>query len=154
MIRLPPISTRTDTLFPYTTLFRSEIRPLLPARRLWVDGRCSGASGRRLCARLHGGHCDWWLLRVAVQSLEEPPAQGRWHRYEPVGADRADRLNGAGLLPSARDGWPDEHAHRDHADAAPSRLPDRSEERRGGKGRASTIRYGRWKRHKTNKKRE
>src|SRR3546814_12039730 len=29
MIRLPPRSTRTDTLFPYTTLFRSEIRRLL-----------------------------------------------------------------------------------------------------------------------------
>src|SRR3546814_4396063 len=26
MIRLPPRSTRTDTLFPYTTLFRSDIR--------------------------------------------------------------------------------------------------------------------------------
>src|SRR3546814_8805599 len=26
MIRLPPISTRTDTLFPYTTLFRA-VRP-------------------------------------------------------------------------------------------------------------------------------
>src|SRR3546814_8196406 len=26
MIRRPPRSTRTDTLFPYTTLFRSEIR--------------------------------------------------------------------------------------------------------------------------------
>src|SRR3546814_5695632 len=26
MIRRPPISTRTDTLFPYTTLFRSVIR--------------------------------------------------------------------------------------------------------------------------------
>src|SRR3546814_3944709 len=25
MIRLPPRSTRTDTLFPYTTLFRSQI---------------------------------------------------------------------------------------------------------------------------------
>src|SRR3546814_17650332 len=25
MIRLPPISTRTDTLFPYTTLFRSQL---------------------------------------------------------------------------------------------------------------------------------
>src|SRR3546814_15854332 len=25
MIRRPPISTRTDTLFPYTTLFRSRI---------------------------------------------------------------------------------------------------------------------------------
>src|SRR3546814_13918170 len=30
MIRTPPISTRTDTLFPYTTLFRSHI----PARRI------------------------------------------------------------------------------------------------------------------------
>src|SRR3546814_18128784 len=25
MIRRPPISTRTDTLFPYTTLFRSDV---------------------------------------------------------------------------------------------------------------------------------
>src|SRR3546814_16501718 len=30
MIRLPPRSTRTDTLFPYTTLFRSA--PALPQR--------------------------------------------------------------------------------------------------------------------------
>src|SRR3546814_12454416 len=35
MIRRPPRSTRTDTLFPYTTLFRSQLRaetriPLLP----------------------------------------------------------------------------------------------------------------------------
>src|SRR3546814_3981368 len=28
MIRRPPRSTRTDTLFPYTTLFRSPILPL------------------------------------------------------------------------------------------------------------------------------
>src|SRR3546814_16691805 len=27
MIRRPPRSTRTDTLFPYTTLFRSRYRP-------------------------------------------------------------------------------------------------------------------------------
>src|SRR3546814_3670610 len=33
MIRRPPISTRTDTLFPYTTLFRS------PARRRHLDRR-------------------------------------------------------------------------------------------------------------------
>src|SRR3546814_2339141 len=31
MIRRPPRSTRTDTLFPYTTLFRSKIRLLLKA---------------------------------------------------------------------------------------------------------------------------
>src|SRR3546814_18249092 len=30
MIRRPPISTRTDTLFPYTTLFRSFKNGLLP----------------------------------------------------------------------------------------------------------------------------
>src|SRR3546814_11502385 len=33
MIRRPPRSTRTDTLFPYTTLFRS-----LPHARLDTDG--------------------------------------------------------------------------------------------------------------------
>src|SRR3546814_6163267 len=33
MIRRPPRSTRTDTLFPYTTLFRSLARDLRRARR-------------------------------------------------------------------------------------------------------------------------
>src|SRR3546814_6830702 len=32
MIRPPPRSTRTDTLFPYTTLFRSDHRTLVPVR--------------------------------------------------------------------------------------------------------------------------
>src|SRR3546814_2423147 len=33
MIRRPPRSTRTDTLFPYTTLFRSRLQRLVPAGR-------------------------------------------------------------------------------------------------------------------------
>src|SRR3546814_7781175 len=33
MIRRPSRSTRTDTLFPYTTLFRSERRQVQPAER-------------------------------------------------------------------------------------------------------------------------
>src|SRR3546814_2573548 len=37
MIRPPPRSTRTDTLFPYTTLFRSLI-PRFFARRLFRGG--------------------------------------------------------------------------------------------------------------------
>src|SRR3546814_20476268 len=32
MIRRPPRSTRTDTLFPYTTLFRSDVVPLVALR--------------------------------------------------------------------------------------------------------------------------
>src|SRR3546814_18195952 len=39
MIRLPPRSTRTDTLFPYTTLFRSALAALgLPPSVLAADG--------------------------------------------------------------------------------------------------------------------
>src|SRR3546814_17534807 len=46
MIRRPPRSTRTDTLFPYTTLFRAGkggfIRVLLPA----AGPKKAGAAGR------------------------------------------------------------------------------------------------------------
>src|SRR3546814_6549068 len=61
MIRRPPRSTRTDTLFPYTTLFRSAVRrhrrgarggrlPALlcrpRARRLWRAAAAAGADRR------------------------------------------------------------------------------------------------------------
>src|SRR3546814_12360594 len=39
MIRRPPRSTRTDTLFPYTTLFRSDRAGRLRPGRLMVQGR-------------------------------------------------------------------------------------------------------------------
>src|SRR3546814_2949266 len=38
MIRRPPRSTRTDTLFPYTTLFRSGPAGMEAARRLDIKG--------------------------------------------------------------------------------------------------------------------
>src|SRR3546814_13561722 len=41
MLRRPPRSTRTDTLFPYTTLCRSRFSPV-PVRRV---GRQDGSSG-------------------------------------------------------------------------------------------------------------
>src|SRR3546814_15826153 len=50
MIRRPPSSTRTDTLFPYTTLFRSHLKTILPALGIAVftyDRRGSGASGTK-----------------------------------------------------------------------------------------------------------
>src|SRR3546814_10507062 len=46
MIRLPPRSTRTDTLFPYTTLFRSEGQVFLSqlSRRVrWLNVPASRA---------------------------------------------------------------------------------------------------------------
>src|SRR3546814_18382903 len=46
MIRRPPRSTRTDTLFPYTTLFRSELEALVgdPPERFArpIFGHCGG----------------------------------------------------------------------------------------------------------------
>src|SRR3546814_1775097 len=39
MIRRPPRSTRTDTLFPYTTLFRSAAIPV--QARSWQSGFCT-----------------------------------------------------------------------------------------------------------------
>src|SRR3546814_9899213 len=43
MIRRPPRSTRTDTLFPYTTLFRSRVdgdrAPVEHAEIPWIDQR-------------------------------------------------------------------------------------------------------------------
>src|SRR3546814_14739049 len=41
MIRRPPRSTRTDTLFPYTTLFRSDgqLFAMMDRRRRWFERR-------------------------------------------------------------------------------------------------------------------
>src|SRR3546814_16909176 len=50
MIRRPPISTRTDTLFPYTTLFRSIIIALRPQLPPPFGMRAQEIVGRRDCA--------------------------------------------------------------------------------------------------------
>src|SRR3546814_11936643 len=57
MIRRPPRSTRTDTLFPYTTLFRSELilfgvfrnGDVKPLAKALIDG-CGGSLGAVLSA--------------------------------------------------------------------------------------------------------
>src|SRR3546814_19353580 len=53
MIRLPPRSTRTDTLFPCTTPFRSQAR-IAFGRRL-VGGIAAGQAGGPRFQRAHAG---------------------------------------------------------------------------------------------------
>src|SRR3546814_14707166 len=53
MIRRPPRSTRTDTLFPYTTLFRSDDREI-PAIQYRPKGASASNKGPAL-VWVHGG---------------------------------------------------------------------------------------------------
>src|SRR3546814_9656639 len=72
MIRRPPIATRTDTLFPYTTRFRSQRRG---RRRVRADGAGLPARAHRRGLRSFGA--------------ERPTARPRG-----VAARRARRLSG------------------------------------------------------------
>src|SRR3546814_5380048 len=60
MIRRPPRSTRTDTLFPYTTLFRS---------------RLSGLRGRSCGFLRRGGHLRAQAQKVADGIAEFGPVE-------------------------------------------------------------------------------
>src|SRR3546814_7656813 len=71
MIRRPPRSTRTDTLFPYTTLFRSDRRTVEEAHNPFADHQLrplrSGGKGAGQRLRAH---------RPAVEIDAGPPAGG------------------------------------------------------------------------------
>src|SRR3546814_6838213 len=76
MIRRPPRSTRTDTLFPYTTLFRS---CLYPARRRELQGF---RRRREKCRDRELPDADArWRRR---DQLFHPQAEGRDRGYQPV----------------------------------------------------------------------
>src|SRR3546814_16104995 len=73
MIRLPPRSTRTDTLFPYTTLFRSSAPAVLGrqlglslAHRAWLPGVLDEARADQAAADLHhhAGHSTGRVSRI------------------------------------------------------------------------------------------
>src|SRR3546814_2946050 len=71
MIRRPPRSTLTDTLFPYTTLFRSD--------REWVrEGSAAAAAdgvrggSAEIAGNFAGGECG-----MTIAPTPTPPLQGR-----------------------------------------------------------------------------
>src|SRR3546814_16997474 len=72
IIRRPPRSTRTDTLFPYTTLFRSESDQFMTQviAKAWNSGRMpsdlTAASGQSLN---HSFTC-WALMRSEEHTSE------------------------------------------------------------------------------------
>src|SRR3546814_10311018 len=80
MIRRPPRSTRTDTLFPYTTLFRSAVKRMLS---------CAGArisalrkSKMRCIAILQSPTSQWWRCRMKGWVKGSAPMRSEGHTSE------------------------------------------------------------------------
>src|SRR3546814_20068441 len=98
MIRRPPRSTRTDTLFPYTTLFRS--LGLVFLEDVGLHGAAHGLEGLRLDAGVGVG-VDDLVTGDAEQDQAEAAVGGRevavvfrlLAAFEEIGsASRGDRV--------------------------------------------------------------
>src|SRR3546814_5035826 len=98
MRRRPPRSTRTDTLFPYTTLFRSGI--LNPKNALFYASLFSLLAGERTLGGLQLAYGLWmfgavlgWDLLVAA-GVGHPAVTAGFARYNAA----IERVTGAVLL--------------------------------------------------------
>src|SRR3546814_8641262 len=91
MIRRPPRSTRTDTLFPYTTLFRSEESNDERAYPDWADQPATPAADRRHgLSPVYARDAAWlFTRRRAVRDLAGALAAHRERRRYPPLPDRA-----------------------------------------------------------------
>src|SRR3546814_5886948 len=110
MIRRPPKSTRTDTLFPYTPLFRSTI-----ARRTILAGRRFGPSeaGRRNAEILPKDHAE--AGHALIADLISDAGDGFTHlqprrRFLQSGLLPPDRQAESGLKPEIAGQRPPAHA--------------------------------------------
>src|SRR3546814_16819613 len=126
MKRRPPRSTPTDTLFPYTTLFRSNTPSSI--RRLWdicglPDYRKTGAEAHaRIVARMYrhlsegSGHLptDWIAREIAqLDNLQGDIGQ--------LGARIAPARTWTYIPP--RQDWPAHHGTLTHRAPAPETRP-------------------------------
>src|SRR3546814_2570043 len=122
MIRRPPRSTRTDTLFPYTTLFRSGEADA----RYHQDPERKG-DGAGLREHERGGHAQAGAPEVEPQILRRLDAPGdnqrraegarAFHRHEHTGRERAETEF---LFP--------DHRYQRHVDEAPERSEEHTSE--------------------------
>src|SRR3546814_19072846 len=93
MIRRPPRSTRTDTLFPYTTLFRSysERTKELKARVEDFMNRYIYPNEELYYEQLEEGGNRWKVVPIIEEVKQKAKADGLWNFFLP------ESMNGAGL---------------------------------------------------------
>src|SRR3546814_1470937 len=86
MIRRPPRSTRTDTLFPYTTLFRSafQLAFILPNtfRRLFAEGAFSVAFVPMYSRALHRSESEGGGEAAAAKFADDVLSVFLWRSEE------------------------------------------------------------------------
>src|SRR3546814_15599801 len=126
MIRRPPRSTRTDTLFPYTTLFRSPVR-----RRSAASRHRHAEDGHRYQGAKHS---EILLLKVPGARIRLEAPANPWPIYKGRYTQRDERDPRKFLRAGVRLG---RNGRRGDGAAR------RSEERRVGKECVSTCR-SRW----------
>src|SRR3546814_6812906 len=78
MIRQPPRSTRTDTLFPYTTLFRAW------SMRAWASAARSSGKRESTIALTRPSAKAGQTFSSSARAISPLKAMGRGRRVEPV----------------------------------------------------------------------
>src|SRR3546814_13062385 len=106
MIRRPPRSTRTDTLFPYTTLFRSDRVTIATAPvKSWVPASVAPPSQPRLVEHMAFGVevAQIGAAGFAAEAGDEKEGEGGRHRDQQRAEreGRDDRENGERLREDA-----------------------------------------------------
>src|SRR3546814_14677539 len=120
MTRRPPRSTRTDTLFPYTTLFRStgwlcderrgqhlrELVPNIPANRLMIDTDAPYLLPRTLSPKPKDRRNEPAFLPHIVAEL----ARARGEDVATTAANRSEeRREGKEWVSTCRSRWTPQH---------------------------------------------
>src|SRR3546814_7802260 len=95
MIRRPPRSTRTDTLFPYTTLFLSHVQRSGDARALQRLGRAIFLAQRHQARHFGFGDRDFLASEIGKTDVGD-------HIVTGVGGESG---HGRFLLSSGADAW-------------------------------------------------
>src|SRR3546814_4250412 len=134
MIRRPPRSTRTDTLFPYTTLFRSfghrlddRLRNEVGDKLLEREIACRDDPRRIACRQLEREARAWLEQMNHDEPDRERDDRGADKPAHRLRADPADR-GGVFHLREPRDERREDKRRADHLDKAPEEVGEAGED--------------------------